>query len=78
MPQCIVTGVAGFIGSKVAEFLIAEGNKAVGVDNLNDYYDVNLKHHRLQALKAMSGFQFVELDIESKEATAQLLRSHVF
>jgi len=78
MSQFLVTGVAGFIGSKVAEFLIAEGNMVVGVDNLNDYYDVNLKHHRLQALKAMSGFQFIELDIESKEATAQLLQNHAF
>jgi len=78
MTQFLVTGVAGFIGSKVAEFLIAEGNMVVGVDNLNDYYDVNLKHHRLQALKAMSGFQFIELDIESKEATAQLLQNHAF
>lgn len=78
MSKFLVTGVAGFIGSKVAEFLIAEGNKVVGVDNLNDYYDVNLKHHRLQALKAMTGFQFIELDIESKEATAKLLQNNVF
>ena len=78
MSEFLVTGVAGFIGSKVAEFLVEEGNMVVGVDNLNDYYDVNLKHHRLQALKAMSGFQFIELDIESKEATAQLLQNHTF
>ena len=42
----LVTGAAGFIGSKVAELLLAEGHTVVGVDNLNDYYDVRLKNHR--------------------------------
>ena len=46
----LVTGAAGFIGSKVAELLLAEGHTVVGVDNLNDYYDVRLKHHRANTL----------------------------
>ena len=46
----LVTGAAGFIGAKTAELLIAEGHTVVGVDNLNDYYDVRLKHHRVNTL----------------------------
>ena len=46
----LVTGAAGFIGSKVAELLLAEGHTVVGVDNLNDYYDVRLKNHRANNL----------------------------
>ena len=46
----LVTGAAGFIGSKVAELLLAEGHTVVGVDNLNDYYDVRLKNHRANTL----------------------------
>ncbi len=50
MANYFVTGVAGFIGSRVAELLLAEGHTVVGVDNLNDYYDVRLKDHRLGRL----------------------------
>ena len=46
----LVTGAAGFIGAKTAELLLAEGHTVVGVDNLNDYYDVRLKHHRVNTL----------------------------
>ena len=46
----LVTGAAGFIGSKVAELLLAEGHTVVGVDNRNDYYDVRLKNYRTNAL----------------------------
>ena len=50
MATYLVTGVAGFIASKVAEFLLADGHTVVGVDNLNDYYDVRLKDYRLSRL----------------------------
>lgn len=51
-PRCyLVTGAAGFIGSKVAEQLLAAGHTVVGVDNLNDYYDVRLKDYRLRKLR---------------------------
>lgn len=54
-PRCyLVTGAAGFIGSKVCEFLIADGHAVVGVDNLNDYYDVRLKDYRLSRLLGVS------------------------
>jgi len=53
----LVTGAAGFIASKVAEMLLAEGHTVVGVDNLNDYYDVRLKDYRLSKLLGASSFQ---------------------
>ena len=52
----LVTGVAGFIASKVAEFLLAEGHVVIGVDNLNDAYDVRLKQWRLAQLEGKPGF----------------------
>lgn len=53
----LVTGVAGFIAARVAELLLAEGHTVVGVDNLNDYYDVRLKDYRLSKLLGASGFR---------------------
>ena len=63
-----VTGCAGFIGSKVTELLLKDGESVVGVDNLNDAYDVRLKRWRLQQLEGESGFQFHELDICNQSA----------
>ncbi len=54
----LVTGAAGFSASKVAEFLLADGHVVVGVDNLNDPYDVRLKHWRLAQLQSKPGFEF--------------------
>jgi UDP-glucuronate 4-epimerase len=59
----LVTGAAGFIGFHVARALLARGDEVVGLDNLNDYYDVNLKRARLAALRAHRGFAFFELDV---------------
>ncbi|MBK7203313.1 MAG: GDP-mannose 4,6-dehydratase [Anaerolineae bacterium] len=58
MATYLVTGVAGFIASKVAEFLLADGHTVVGVDNLNDAYDVRLKQWRLAQLEGKPGFEF--------------------
>ena len=57
----LVTGAAGFIGFHVSQRLLAAGHQVVGIDNLNDYYDVNLKHARLDLIKADSGFTFIEI-----------------
>jgi UDP-glucuronate 4-epimerase len=64
----LLTGAAGFIGSKVAELLLAEGHHVVGVDNLNDAYDPRLKQHRLDTLLTRPGFSFARLDIVDRDA----------
>jgi len=68
MSRYLVTGVAGFIASKVAELLLAEGHTVVGIDNLNDAYDVRLKHWRLARLQGRPGFAFHQLDICDRAA----------
>jgi len=78
MPTYLVTGVAGFIASKTAEFLLKEGHGVVGVDNVNDYYDVRLKHYRLGKLKEEPHFKFRQLDIESREDVEEQFREHSF
>ncbi|MBW7970300.1 NAD-dependent epimerase [Bradyrhizobium sp. BR 10289] len=64
----LVTGVAGFIGFHVARALRARGVRVVGIDNLNDYYDVELKRSRLRLLADDDGFQFLEFDLIDKSA----------
>ncbi|MDA7661732.1 GDP-mannose 4,6-dehydratase [Verrucomicrobia bacterium] len=76
MSTYLVTGVAGFIASKTAEFLLKDGHTVVGVDNMNDYYDVRLKQHRLDLLKNESNFEFHQLDIESEPDLKQLFEQH--
>ncbi len=61
-----VTGCAGFIANRVAQFLLDAGHDVVGVDNMNDYYDVSLKEHRLDKLKACEQFEFHQIDLESR------------
>jgi UDP-glucuronate 4-epimerase len=68
----LVTGAAGFIGSSVSKVLLARGQKVLGIDNLNDYYDVTLKQARLDALKAQPGFSFRQLDISDREGVLAL------
>ena len=63
MKPILVTGVAGFIGSKVAQILIKKGLNVIGIDNLNDQYDVSIKHWRLKGLREKKAFQFIELDL---------------
>ncbi|MFN2143847.1 MAG: NAD-dependent epimerase/dehydratase family protein [Anaerolineales bacterium] len=67
MSKYLVTGVAGFIASKVSEMLLAEGHSVIGIDNLNDAYDVRMKEYRLGLLKAQPGFSFHQLDISDRE-----------
>jgi nucleoside-diphosphate-sugar epimerase len=67
MKKVLVTGAAGFIGSKVSEMLLEEGYQVVGVDNINDYYDIELKLWRLDYLKKYDNFKFYKFDIENYE-----------
>ncbi len=68
----LVTGAAGFIGRHVATALLERGDAVVGIDNLNDYYEVSLKEARLAGLQARAGFAFERLDIADREAVAAL------
>lgn len=72
MARYLVTGAAGFIASKVCELLLADGHEVVGVDNLNDAYDVRLKEWRLKRLEGRKGFTFDRSDIADKAAVARL------
>ena len=74
--KILVTGTAGFIGHALALRLLARGDEIVGVDNLNDYYDVNLKKDRLSQLKPYPNFTDVRLDLENAESMAELFASH--
>ena len=75
MTTYLVTGVAGFIASKVCEFLLADGHKVVGVDNLNDAYDVRLKEWRLKQLQGRPDFQFHAVDICKQDQLRDLFSS---
>jgi len=68
----LLTGVAGFIGSHVARALLDRGERVVGLDSINDYYDVRLKRARLERLTARPGFRFCRLDISDRAAMAEL------
>ncbi|WP_337027288.1 NAD-dependent epimerase [Pantoea eucalypti] len=74
----LVTGAAGFIGFHVSQRLLAAGHQVVGIDNLNDYYDVNLKHARLNLIKANPGFTFLEMDLADRDAMASLFGQNRF
>lgn len=76
--KILVTGAAGFIGSTLSHKLLDRGDEVVGVDNLNDYYDVNLKLARLERLQAKPKFQFERLDIADREAMAELFEREKF
>jgi len=73
-----VTGAAGFIGYHLAKRLLEQGFQVVGFDNLNDYYDVNLKLARLELLKPYPGFSFTKGDLGSKPEVDALFEQHDF
>lgn len=76
--KVLVTGAAGFIGMHTTEYLLARGDTVVGVDNLNDYYDPNLKQARLQRLVKNPAFQFIKMDVADRTATEQLFATGKF
>ena len=74
----LVTGAAGFIGSNLARELLKRGDKIIGIDNLNDYYDVNLKFERLKELNKYKTFTFIKMDIADKTALDELFNKYNF
>jgi UDP-glucuronate 4-epimerase len=72
MAHYLLTGVAGFIGSTVAELLLSQGHSVLGLDNLNDAYDVRLKMWRLAQLEGKESFAFRQIDITDREALCRL------
>lgn len=74
----LVTGAAGFIGFHVSERLLAAGHQVIGIDNLNDYYDINLKFARLDLLKPHPRFQFEKIDLADRSAMEQLFATQRF
>jgi len=73
MEKILVTGAAGFIGFHSATKLLLEGHEVWGIDNLNDYYDVRLKHARIKSLKSHENFHFRQVDISDFEALTQAI-----
>jgi UDP-glucuronate 4-epimerase len=74
MTKVLVTGAAGFIGFHLSRRLLARGDEVVGLDNLNDYYDVRLKEARLARLRDDPGFRFVRMDLADRDAMPALFR----
>jgi nucleoside-diphosphate-sugar epimerase len=78
MKMYLVTGCAGFIGSKTAELLLKNGEKVVGIDNLNNYYSIELKKYHLKQLKKYPGFEFYKIDIENRVSLKTLFKKYKF
>jgi len=74
----MITGAAGFIGFHLCGRLLEEGDEVVGIDNLNDYYDVALKKARLAQLESKKNFRFIKLSLEEKEGVLSLFNSEAF
>ncbi len=76
--KVLVTGAAGFIGSHVSHKLLARGDEVVGLDNLNEYYDVTLKQARLARLQAQQKFRFAKLDLADQQGMTELFAREKF
>lgn len=76
--KILLTGAAGFIGSTTAHRLLARGDEVVGLDNLNDYYDVRLKEDRLARLTPQPGFRFVKMDVADRPGMEALFAAERF
>lgn len=78
MKTILLTGCAGFIGANTVKLLLKKKYRVVGIDNMNDYYDVRLKNHRLRELKKLPGFDFHRLDIENPLSLKRLFNKYDF
>ena len=72
----LITGIAGFIGSHLARNLLIRGDKILGIDNISDYYDVNLKYDRLKSLKSYKNFIFEKSDISNYSGLEKIIKKH--
>ena len=72
----LITGAAGFIGFFLAERLLEKGCRVIGIDNINDYYDINLKYNRLENLKLFRNFSFVKGDLADKDMILEIFKKH--
>lgn len=76
--KILITGCAGFIGFHLTKLLLQQGYQAIGIDNMNDYYDVNIKNGRLNVLYQNSDFEFYNIDLKDKDSLIDLFKRHKF
>ncbi len=76
--KILITGSAGFVGYHLSKTLIQSGHNIVGVDNMNDYYDIALKEDRLKQLSSNKNFDFRKVDLKEKQLIDQLFESEKF
>jgi UDP-glucuronate 4-epimerase len=78
MSKLLITGTAGFIGFHMALRCMELGHEVIGVDNVNDYYDIQLKEDRLKVLHRYPSFRFHRIDLQDASAVSKLFQSHAF